>query len=60
MIRLAAKITEAKQKGYGIAEIIEIVVGCIPGVDLDELCKEICKAVDPERRKTRPKRAKKT
>jgi len=59
LTRLDAKITEAQHKGYGIAEVIEIVVGFVPGVDADELRKELRKAVDPKRRKTRPKRAKK-
>lgn len=56
LTRLDAKITEAQHKDYGIAEVVEIVVGCVPGVDADELRKEIRKAVDPKRRKTRPKR----
>jgi hypothetical protein len=54
---LDASITQAQERGHGNAEIAEIVVACVPGVDPDKLRKEILKAADPARPKTPPERA---
>lgn len=59
LVDLDAKIWEAQERGCSHAEVVNVVLECVPGVDADELRKELLNAVDPTRRKHASKRTKK-
>jgi hypothetical protein len=56
--RLDDKITAAQEKGYGIAEIVELVVGCGFDANPDDLKKNLTQALESKRKKTSTRRGK--
>lgn len=58
LTRLDTKITEAQEKGYGIAEIVELIVGCGFATNPDDLKKQLTLALENKHKKPQPKRGK--
>ena len=56
--RLDAKIAEAQEKGYGLAEIVDVVVTCGFEVKRDEFEKHLAQALGSKRKKSPARRGK--
>ncbi len=58
LTRLDDKIRAAQEKGYGPAEIVDLIVGCGLEINPNELKKQLADALESKGRKGTSKRAK--
>jgi hypothetical protein len=56
--RLDAKITEAQEKGYGVAEIVDLITECGFAADPDHLRKNLAQALESKRKRAPAQRGK--
>jgi hypothetical protein len=58
IVRLDAKITAAQEKGYGIAEIVDLITECGFTANPDDLKKNLAQALERKRKKAPARRGK--